>query len=53
MKKSIILLVSLTILNLILISCGAVFEAEATDSYRLVNLYGYECITNDVSIWCN
>lgn len=38
-------------ISFLLISCGTDI-AEANGGYRLTNLYGYECITNDVSIWC-
>lgn len=44
------LILILLVLNL-LNSCGTDI-AEANGGYRLVNLFGYECITNDVSIWC-
>lgn len=51
MKKQILLMIALTIVNLLIVGCGAL-EAEADGGYKLVNLFGYECITNNKSIWC-
>lgn len=51
--KIIIFLIFLNVLTLIA-SCGKLLEpVEATGGYVQVNLYGYDCITNNVSIWCN
>lgn len=52
MKKDRIIML-LLLLNLAS-SCGSLFEdAKATGNYQLVNLYGYRCITNYSSIWCD
>lgn len=42
-------LILLTVLNL-LIACGG--NLKASSGYRLETLFGYTCITNDVSLWC-
>ena len=52
MKTQTKLLIALTIINLVLVGCGAISDATASGSFRLTNLYGYECITNDVALWC-
>jgi hypothetical protein len=49
-KLNYLLLLSITLLNL-LIACGN-NQANASGGYRLQNLFGYTCVTNDVSIWC-
>lgn len=50
MKDKLIIL--LLIINLIS-GCGELIDdANANTQYQLVNLYGYECITNYASIWC-
>lgn len=46
------LIICLLLLNLVT-GCGQLLEeAKATGNYQLVDLFGYRCITNNVSIWC-
>ena len=52
LTKLIMILNLLMLFGLLATSCGKKAEADAS-SYQLVNLYGYECITNGVGIWCN
>ena len=52
MKKQTRLIIVLTIINVLVVSCGAIKDSKASSSYRLVDLFGYECITNDVALWC-
>lgn len=48
--KVIIFLLTLNVIT----SCRkAIEEAQANNAYQYVTLYGYNCITNYVSIWCN
>lgn len=53
MKKlrKIIILAIFTIINAIIVSCGN--NAKAEGGYELQYLFGYKCITNGQSIWCD
>ncbi len=46
-----IFIILLTVLNLLIVSCGK--SNASAGFYRMETLYGYPCITNDVSIWCD
>lgn len=50
MKKLTIVFFILSVLSFA-VSCAQVVQAD--QGYQLVQLYGYECITNNISIWCN
>ncbi len=49
-KTTVYLVIMVTILNLLISACGT---ANANGGYRLEFMFGYDCITNDVSIWCD
>jgi hypothetical protein len=48
------LIIILLLLNLFS-SCGEILEEAGANvgGYQLLELYGYQCITNFSSIWCN
>ena len=50
MKKLLMVNIFLVILNMLIVSCG---EVKASGGYRIEIMFGYTCITNDVSIWCD
>jgi hypothetical protein len=51
-RANVYTLILITVLNLFIAACGR-NSAQANAGYYQVTLYGYTCITNNVSIWCD